>query len=225
MPPTADQIAQALKAELAALPSQTAPNIRALRRRYSAFLASHPASLIRRIADRLLDRRVPCGRLVACELVAHHPAAFASLTPRHIRRLGRGMDSWSDVDCFAYCIAGPAWRHDLLTTAEIRSWARSTDRWWRRAALVATVPLNVKSQGGRGDPARTLAICNLLVRDRDPMIVKALSWALRALAPRHPNQVAAFLRRHKDNIAPLVLREVTSKLTTGHKSRRRSSLL
>lgn len=38
-----------------------------------------------------------------------------------------------------------------------RRWARRPDNWWRRAALVATVPLNVKSQGGRGDVSRAFS--------------------------------------------------------------------
>ena len=62
---------------------------------------------------------------------------------------------------------------------EIERWTESPDRWWRRAALVATVPLNVAAQGGTGDATRTLRVCELLVDDRDDMVVKAMSWALR----------------------------------------------
>ena len=47
--------------------------------------------------------------------------------------------------------------------------------------MVCTVCLNRKSLGGYGDPDRTLAVCRLLVGDRDDMVVKALSWALREL--------------------------------------------
>lgn len=64
------------------------------------------------------------------------------------------------------------------------------DRWvWRRAVSVSTVPLNMKSRGGIGDPQRTLAVCDLLIADRDDMVVKALSWALRELAEREPVRV------------------------------------
>jgi len=49
------------------------------------------------------------------------------------------------------------------------------DRWWRRAALVSTVPLKVDSSGG--DVARTLEVCRLLVTDRDDYGIKAMSWA------------------------------------------------
>ena len=67
-------------------------------------------------------------------------------------------------------------------------------RWWRRAALVSTVPLNVAARGGHGDPRRALAVCRLLVDDPDDMVEKALSWALRCLVPHDRAGVEAPLR-------------------------------
>src|SRR5262245_35020961 len=94
--------------------------------------------------------------------------------------------------------------------------------WWRRAALVATVPLNNKTQGGSGDASRTLAVCRLLLADGDDMVVKALSWALRELAKREPDTVRQFLADEGDSLAPRVRREVGHKLTTGRKNPRRA---
>jgi hypothetical protein len=39
-----------------------------------------------------------------------------------------------------------------------------------------------RTHGGKGDSRRTLRACRMLEADRDPMIVKAASWALRELA-------------------------------------------
>src|SRR5262245_28207634 len=87
------------------------------------------------------------------------------------------------------------------------------------AALVATVPLNSRACGGAGDPARTLAVCRLLADDRDDMVVKALSWALRELSKRDADCVKAFLRTEDLRLAARVRREVRSKLETGRKAR------
>ena len=86
------------------------------------------------------------------------------------------------------------------------------------AALVATVPLNVKSQGGRGDIARTLGVCERMLDDRDDMVIKAMSWALRELVVHDPHAVAAFLATHDARLASRVKREVRNKLTTGLKN-------
>jgi len=59
-------------------------------------------------------------------------------------------------------IAGPAWRLGMLKDRDIIKWAKSGKHWWRRNALVATVGLNLKSQGGTGATERTLAICKKL---------------------------------------------------------------
>lgn len=131
------------------------------------------------------------------------------------------MDSWSAVDTFGRILAGPAWREGLVSDEVIDRWARSDDRWWRRAALVSTVALNVRSRGRRGDAPRTLAVCRRLVADPDDMVVKALSWALRALVIHDPHAVRAFLQEHDDVLAALVKREVGNKLATGLKNPRR----
>ncbi len=103
----------------------------------------------------------------------------------------------------------------------IARWARAPDRCWRRAALVSTVALNVRSRGGRGDVPRTPAVCRLLVNDHDDMVVKALSWALRELVVHDTRAVDAFLKEHANILAARVKREVRNKLTTGLKNPRR----
>jgi 3-methyladenine DNA glycosylase AlkD len=133
------------------------------------------------------------------------------------------MDSWGDVDTFACYVAGPAWRERQVDDAEVARWTRSKDRWWRRAGVVSTVPLNSRARGGTGDAPRTLAICRLALDDRDPMVVKALSWALRELAKRSPADVERFLDDHDARLPALVRREVRSKLRTGLKAPRRGA--
>jgi hypothetical protein len=203
---------------LRSLPNPNAQAIRAVRREYSKRVAGEPARSVIDLSLELLKRPAPGHRFVACELIMCHPAALAAVGARDLARLGEGMASWSDVDTFGCCVAGHVWREGQVSDRLIHRWARSSDRWWRRAALVATVPLNVKARGGSGDTERTLAVCRLLLDDRDDMVVKGMSWALRALAERDPKGVRRFIREHEGVLAPRVLREVRNKLTTGLKN-------
>lgn len=132
--------------------------------------------------------------------------------------LGKFMDNWVSTDSFSTQIAGPAWRLGVLEDDDIIKWARSNDRWWRRNALVATVGLNLKSQGGSGDPVRTLKICNILVSDHDDMVVKAMSWALRELSKHTRETVLNFLEKNENTLASRIKREVNKKLATGRKN-------
>lgn len=212
-------VAQILTA-VQALPDQQTAMVRALRRDYSRQLAQAEPAYLLAVADRLLDRADFVYRFIAYELVAYHRPTLHSLGPAEVERLGRALDSWYSVDTFAPYVAGPAWRNGQLPDTLIHSWARSSARWWRRAALVCTVALNSKARGGTGDTPRTLAVCELLVADRDDMVVKAMSWALRELVKHDREAVEAFVTQHEGELAARVVREVRTKLTTGLKNPR-----
>jgi 3-methyladenine DNA glycosylase AlkD len=64
-------------------------------------------------------------------------------------------------------------------------------------------------------------LCRALRDDRDDMVVKALSWALRELAKREPARVARFIREEEVCLASRVIREVKTKLETGRKTRKK----
>ena len=212
-----DPISAAIRAALRRMAPRTVPEWRGLRRAWSRQLRSHTAQQVLRIAMGLVDHG-PWARLTAYELLACHPGGIGVLTATSIRRLGRGLADWGSVDAFACYLAGPAWREGQLPTLQLLTWLRSKDRWQRRTAVVCTVALNVRARGGRGEVARTLAICRHVVRDHDDMVVKALSWALRSVVEWDRAAVSGFLREHQHVLAGRVKREVASKLRTGRKN-------
>ncbi len=69
------------------------------------------------------------------------------------------MNTWKSVDSFGRILAGPAWLKKQVSDELIQKWAHSEDRWWRRAALVSTVALNMRFYGGCGDdPSASLPV-------------------------------------------------------------------
>ncbi len=203
---------------LSSNPNRTTAELREVRREFTQRLKDAAPHVVIEVGSLLLDmQRFDC-RFVAYELLHYHPAALSHLNAWQLEQFGRGMTSWGAVDCFAVYLSGPVWRGRRVPNTLIHGWARSADRWWRRAALVSTVPLNSKARGGAGDTYRTLQVCRLLERDRDPMVVKALSWALRELAKRDPRAVREYLSARKDALPAIVMREVTNKLKTGLKN-------
>src|SRR5688572_21968535 len=210
-----------LRRELAKRGFSSMVDVRRLRKEWTKRLADAPAVLA--VARGLLSSHVAGEWLFGCELVMEHEGARKALRGNALRELGQGLSSWHEVDCFACFLAGPAWREGRVRDGEIARWARSKDRWWRRAALVSTVPLNNRARGATalaGDAERTLAVCERLLDDRDDMVVKALSWALRELAKRDRASVERFLERHGDRVSARIRREVGNKLATGRKDGR-----
>lgn len=218
---TAGELAAEIEVRLSNLPNFRIENVRALRREFSKRLSRAEPQVVVELALQLREQDDIVHRFLAYELVHHHQAALRSLGEQELEQLGNGIDSWEDVDTFACYLSGPAWREQQVPDALIERWARSPDRWWRRAALVSTVPLNNKARGGSGDAARTLLICRMLVADRDDMVVKAMSWALRELVKHDPQAVSNFLQEHRNTLAPRVIREVQNKLSTGLKNPRK----
>jgi 3-methyladenine DNA glycosylase AlkD len=211
-------LAAEIDARIRALPVRNTPAIRAVRRKVSQRLRRASPDFVLALARELI---VDYGhRWVAYELIKNHKDTFERLGAEELEELGEGIDGWGAVDSFARTLAGPAWLNGQVPDELIHTWARSEDRWWRRAALVSTVALNMRSQGGPGDVARTLAVCRLLVDDGDDMVVKAMSWALRELLVHDSEAVVEFVEEHEDTLAARVKREVRNKLTTGLKTPR-----
>ena len=211
-----EEIAAKILQEIEALPRQTTPNVRQIRRRYTKLLKDEQPSFILRLSHQII--RQLDFRGLPYELVRYHRSTFDGLDAAAVESLGQGIDSWWTVDAFGRIISGPVWLKRQVGDELFLQWANSSDRWWRRAALVSTVALNMRSQGGYGDADRTLAICDLVISDRDDMVVKAMSWALRELASVEPKLVQDYLNAHKDELAARVKREVRNKLETGLKN-------
>ena len=197
----------------------SAPKMRTVLRQLLQDLKGEPPERVLELAWLLRSLETHEARQVAFELFDRRPDARRILKTLEIRRLGAGNDNWASVDTFASYVSGPAWREGQLSDRQILLWAGMRNHWWRRTAAVSTVALNLKSRGGTGDVERTLMVCRKLARDQEPLVAKAVSWALRALVTVNPERVRAFLARYGHELPALVRREVTSKLETGRKNR------
>ena len=175
------------------------------------------AKTVYRLALAIIGRNTLEGRQAGYEIFDSHKPAMAALNLKQLEALGKGIDNWASVDGFACGLSGIAWQKGQIKDADVKRWARSKDPWWRRAAVVSTVPLNLKSRGGSGDTKRTMMICEMAVGDEHVMVHKALSWALRQLVEHDAKAVRAFLKKHDAELPALVKREVNRKLTTGKK--------
>jgi 3-methyladenine DNA glycosylase AlkD len=207
-----------IRSRIAQLPAPNTAAVRNVRREFSRRMDDTARDTIIELALLLVDEETDLHRFVAYEIVKHHKATFASLSADDLLKLGQGLKSWSSVDCFGLYLSGPMWMEERLPDNTVVSWARSQDRWWRRTALVSTITLS-----RRGDPSdihRVLNICTLVAGDRDDMVVKALSWALRELAKKHPEESRSFITEHGKLLSSRVIREVQNKLATGLKSPR-----
>jgi 3-methyladenine DNA glycosylase AlkD len=115
------------------------------------------------------------------------------------------INNWDLVDCSAEHIVG---RHLVAQDrAPIYSLVRSGRLWDRRIGVMATFHF-VK----RDDFFDTLAIAELLLRDQEDLIHKAVGWMLREVGKRNLSVEEAFLERHYRKMPRTMLRYAIEKL-------------
>jgi 3-methyladenine DNA glycosylase AlkD len=214
--------AAAIEADIRALPGAYTPALRILRKGWSEKLADVSAGEVIAIAQALAAVRPQQTKWIAYELIRFHRGAYDVVNQAQLERFAQDLASWYAVDAFGTTLLGPLWAKGRVEDGLIDAWTRSPNRWLRRSALVATVGLNARAHGAKGDAARTLKICRALAADRDDMVEKALSWALRFLSHRDKAAVAGFMDEMDGRLPARVRREVASKLTTGKKTVRAS---
>lgn len=217
----AARLAREIRSRLEEFPDANTPALRAIRREISSGIEDSSPEIVFQSALILLEERTDRTRFVVYEVIRYHKATFAMLDTPALLKLGSGLNSWSSVDCFALYLSGPVWREGRVADSVIFAWAHHPDRWLRRTALVSTVPLS--RDGLKENVRKVIHVCSRVIADRDDMVVKALSWALRELTKTHPKEVRRFLADHRKALAARVIREVENKLTTGLKTPRRSA--
>jgi len=188
--------------------------LKELRRKYSDLDSSDWISLCKAlVATGVFECQV-----LAFEMIGRDPKLLDALEYKDLSSLGRNLDNWASVDHYTVGIYGVLWGRGVVKDEHIEALLESDNFWDRRVAVVSTVALNLKSRGGKGDTARTLAVCERVVDERQDMIQKALSWALRELSKRDRNAVSLFMKRHEKRLASRVIREVSHKLDFGTKN-------
>lgn len=170
------------------------------------------------LAKELVRQDIFECQVIAYELIGRNKKLLNALSYEDLMDLWRNLDNWASVDHFTVGIYGVLWGKGVVKDHHIEHLLTSDNFWDRRVAVVSTVALNLKSRGGKGDTPRTLAVCEKVVDDREDLIRKALSWALRELSKRDPKAVRDFLDTYQNRLAGLVLREVSHKLDYGTKN-------
>lgn len=147
--------------------------------------------------------------LAAVFLVERSRRALTSVPWERIERWLASVDNWETCDQIAMRLAAPRAAADVEARERLMSWACDSNRWARRFALATAAALQQK---GRASPRIAIEVADRLAADTDPMVRKALAWALREVSRHDPEAVAALLRRHAERMHGPTLRAAAEKL-------------
>jgi 3-methyladenine DNA glycosylase AlkD len=149
-------------------------------------------------------------------LVARSKKALRALPWSRLKKWSAALDNWETCDQLAMAVAGPLVAADLALVRELETMAQAKRLWQRRFAVATAATLN---QRGQSHPEATLAVCRHVVGDPEPMVQKALAWAVRETCKSDPGLAHAFLVRHKRALPPRVLKDAAAKLAPADRRR------
>ncbi len=194
------------------------PDLRAVAVGWSdAHRAADPET-VHELAEGLWSAGSREERALGLEILRRFPAAVAALSAMRLRAWAADVDDWGTADLLATAILGPWVLSDRSARMDFLYELVAADGVWRpRLALVSTVPL---SRDGSASLDFALSLCDRVLGRREPMITKAVSWALRELAKSDPRRASLYLRARGDSLPAFVRREVGNVLRTGTKSGR-----
>jgi 3-methyladenine DNA glycosylase AlkD len=112
------------------------------------------------------------------------------------------VSSWADHDALVQYLIGPMIAADPKRVSVVFRWAKSKDRWHRRAAAVGLLRGN--KQLKFFDEIKR--ITTMLLEDEDDMVQKGLGWLLREAAKYNRDNSVPFLMTIRDRAPRLVLR-------------------
>jgi 3-methyladenine DNA glycosylase AlkD len=165
------------------------------------------------VADKLFSGRNLEEKVFAVFLLEKQTKNFGN---REFQRFGSWLDrvsSWADHDALAHDLLAPMIAADPERSGEVFRWARSPNRWRRRAACVALI------RGEREQKFfdQVVRLSNQLLQDEDDMVRKGLGWLLRETAKADPKRTVPYLMKIRKNAPRLVLRTACETLSAAQR--------
>jgi len=180
----------------------TADLRRAVRRCRREILREHDLDFLVRVADQLFSGSVLEEKVAGIFLLENLDAKFGDPEFRLFEQWLDRISGWADHDGLVHYLIAPMVAAKPARGKAVFRWAKSPDRWHRRAACVALI---------RGTRAKMffpeiVRLSDSLLDDEDDMVQKGLGWLLRETAKFDARRTVAYLTKIRGKAPRLVLR-------------------
>jgi 3-methyladenine DNA glycosylase AlkD len=122
--------------------------------------------------------------------------------------VSRYVNNWAKCDTFCNHAVGAFIDKYPEYLAGLKQWAKSPDRWLRRAACVSLI---MPARRGRFLDD-VLEIADLLLDEKDDLVKKGCGWMLREAGKLHENEVFLYIMRNKADMPRTTLRYAIEKM-------------
>jgi 3-methyladenine DNA glycosylase AlkD len=192
----------------------------ALRKVVVAFLRAHPGfdrDDVMGLARALWKKPIHERRAAAVEVLELRKSLLRSEDIDLVEALLRESRGWALVDTLAASVAGDlVERFPQKLGAVLDGWAKDSDFWLRRSALLA---LLLPLRRGGGDFERFCRYADAMLVEKEFFIRKAIGWVLRDTAKKTPERVVVWLLPRAGRASGLTVREACKHLPARDKQR------
>src|SRR5271157_3288711 len=156
------------------------------------------------VADQLFSGRILEEKAMAVFLLEKQTKNFGDNEFQLFASWLDRVTSWADHDALAHYLLAPMVAADPARCREVFLWAKSPNRWRRRAACVALI----RGARERQFFAQVVRLSNQLLQNEedDDMVQKGLGWLLRETAKADRKRTMPYLMKIRKNAPRLVLR-------------------
>jgi len=193
----------------------TAALRRAVRGCRREILKQHDFDFLVRVADDLFCGNVLEEKVAAVFLLEKLDARCGDREFRMFEEWLDRISSWADHDGLVHDLIAPMVAAKPERVQDVFRWARSGDRWHRRAACVALIRGTRKKKFF----PQIKKLSDSLLGDQDDMVRKGLGWLLRETAKFDATRTVPYLMKIRRRAPRLVLRTACETLPSPVKRR------
>lgn len=186
---------------------------RAVRPLRQQILGEHDFAFLVNVADKLFSGPVLEEKVAAVFLLEKMGAQFGDREFELFESWLDRISSWADHDGLVHYLISPMMVTKPARVKDAFRWAKSQNRWHRRAACVALI------RGARAKMffPEIVKLSDLLLADPDDMVQKGLGWLLRETAKFDAKRTVPYLMKIRGHTARLVLRTACETLPASAK--------
>ena len=122
--------------------------------------------------------------------------------------LRKYVDNWAKCDTLCNHTIGAFIEKYPGFTENLKGWARSENRWLKRASAVTLI-----LPARKGDFLKdVLEISDILLKDKDDLVQKGYGWMLKEASRKHQEEVFEYVMRRKSEMPRTALRYSIEKM-------------
>jgi 3-methyladenine DNA glycosylase AlkD len=172
-------------------------------------------TLLLSVAEKLFSSQMVEEQALGVILLERAVRRFDNAEFRRLERWLAWVRNWAVCDALTCWLLGPMIAADRRRLPRVFRWAKSKNRWHRRASAVSLIPAARQGFYLR----ETLRLSDRLLRDDDYMVQKGVGWLLKEATKKNQKAVVAYLMKVRRRAPRLILRTACEKLPQAARGR------